>query len=141
MSSLSGINDSQFTDVHSITGEINLKLGDLLKIYNNNNSTLENFDTINTNIMDKYKELGYSNENLKLIDTVLTKMFERCRDGGGKYVDPHLNINIFFLLSDTWAVISKNEEFDSFYETLLEMGTLCTQGDSHRLLMLLVGYL
>jgi len=69
------------------------------------------------------------------------KMKSRYRPDRGGYEDGDLhNLNITSLLKVVWQEINRIDDratYELFLETLTDIGQTCTQGDSHRLLIVL----
>jgi len=67
----------------------------------------------------------------------LTKMARLYHPKQGGYLDSQFdNINVARLLAETWAAVKHINDsaiFNGFKEILVDVGTHCVQGDSHRL--------
>lgn len=141
--SLSGRNDTGYIDVHQLTPTLRQSIIDIIPslIKPPTDFSIELIDDRLKEIMKAYVDRNekYNDEVLKKISIVLEKIYNRCKSATPvcNYIDHDLGgINIFFLLEAVWALVVIKESYDEFLETLLEMGTLCPQGDSHRLMLL-----
>jgi hypothetical protein len=123
-------------DVHSYTNLINTpEIKEMLKRVNYHLTQPRAYELFQE-IRDHYTD--------EKINQVLMKMLSRCYLMGNNafgYIDPDIQINVISLLHCTWQNVKiQNEQslFKLMKETLLDIGQTCIQGDSHRLIMLLI---